>query len=71
MLFQPLDRQVDVAGRQMGKAGLEVRAHRGLRLAQPAAAAFQFEKNHLLIGAGELQIGPAGDDAEPLQPASR
>ncbi len=47
----------------------EVRAHRGLRLAQPAAAAFQFEKNHLLIGAGELQIGPAGDDAEPREPA--
>ena len=33
MLFQPLDRQVDVAGRQIGRAAVpEVRAHRG----QPA-----------------------------------
>ena len=39
-----------------------------MRLAQPAAAAFQFEENHLPIGSGELQIGPAGDDAKPLQP---
>ena len=62
VLLQPLDRQVDVVGAQIGKAAvLEMRAHRGLRLAQPAAAAFQFEENHLPIDSGELQIGPAGD----------
>ena len=63
MRFQPLDRYVDAVG------ALQMFAHRGLRQRQPAAAGFQFEENHLPIGSGELQIGPAGDDAEPREPA--
>ena len=71
MLFQPVDRLIYAVGAQIVKvkaAAFQVGAHRLLRFRQPAATAFQFEENHLPIGSGELQIGPAGDDTKPLQP---
>jgi hypothetical protein len=43
---------------------LEVRAHRGLRLRQPATAALQFEEGHLPVRSGKLQIGPAGGELD-------
>jgi hypothetical protein len=44
-------------------------AHRGLRFREPAAAALELEESHSRVRSGEHQIRPAGDDAEPLQPA--